>query len=611
MRYLNEDVDKLNNSLKIEEVVGKFVELKKSGVNYKGICPFHNDTSPSFVVSPVKNICKCFVCGAGGNPITFYSNYKKIPFDQAIKELSEEYKIPLKSSFVSKMENKENEIYYEIMHDANLYFSDQIFENSGREALEYLTKRGITPENIKKNSLGYAPNSKKALCEFLLGKGYPMEKILDLGLVKENEKGIYDAFRNRVIFPIYSLEKRVIAFGGRTLENDKGVPKYINSPDTPVFKKGNILYGLGEKNKLIKTKEYAILMEGYMDVLMATIHGFDTTLAPLGTALTDEQGKLLKRYTENVILSFDMDAAGQKATEKGIFILKKLGFSIRVIEFKDSKDPDEYIKKNGKEGYLKLIKNSLECFDFLYNFYLKEYDITDIFSKQNFIKRFKEFFQNVNDKIEKSLYIDKLSINIGIEKNILWETLVTDNEIRNRRESSNRPQPLTYEKSKKNSIECKIEFLTVSLILLNNDYYEYFKNKKIENNLINKIFDIFDKKKTEDLVTANELLKKDEFDDDEKNQILSFSLLNYGHYSEKEKREKLLVELLGEWLRKDLNEFKNKKINILFTLEIKKIEQQLSKVSSLKEILELQNKFELSKQGFLICEEEIQDEKIY
>ncbi|MGL5232674.1 MAG: DNA primase [Fusobacteriaceae bacterium] len=599
MRYSNEEIEKLNNSLNIEEVVGEFVSLKKVGANYKGLCPFHSDTTPSFMVSPSKNICKCFVCGAGGNPIHFYSNYKKISFEDAVGELAKKYNIPVEGrTYINKKNTEEYNIYYEIMEKAKQYFSDEIFKNPGREALGYLVNRGISPEEIQKNDIGFAPNSRNGMSEFLINQGYPVEKILDLGLAKEGDNGLYDAFRNRIIFPIYSLERRVIAFGGRTLESGKDIAKYINSPDTPIFKKGNILYGLGEKFLNIKKKEYAMLMEGYMDVLMATLNGFDVTLAPLGTALTEEQGKLLKRYTKNIILSFDMDAPGQKATEKAIMVLKELGFSIRVLMYENAKDPDEYIKKYGKDEFLKVIKNSSESFDFLYKFYAKEYDLNDLFSKQNFIKRFKEFFQKVTDKIEQSLYIDKLAVNIGIEKEILWETLVKNNKSNSKRYISHEEIKMVGPSGKKQKdLKAEIEFLTTSLILVENSYYKYFLTKNFENDLVRKIFDFFHENHIEkELINFKDLLKSDEFTESEKQSILTFSLLNYGPYSEKESKEELLLELLTEWLRRELRDIqKNGKKDMVLLLELKKIEQKIAKKCTLDEIERISQELELKK----------------
>ncbi|MGL4688176.1 MAG: DNA primase [Fusobacteriaceae bacterium] len=590
MKYKDDDIEKLNQSLKIEEVVGQYVELKRAGSNFKGLCPFHSDTTPSFMVSPSKNICKCFVCGAGGNPLKFYSSYKKISFNQAVKELSDTYQIPVRENYATKEITEEYKEYYEIMRLANEFYGEKIFENPGRESLDYLTRRGITPENIKKSKLGYALNSKSTLTDYLLEKGYGLSELVTLGLSKENENGVYDNFRNRIIFPIYSLENKVIAFGARSLENNKNIPKYINSPDTPIFKKGNILYGIGDKNSIIRKKKYSILMEGYMDVLMSTLHGFDVTLAPLGTALTEEQGKLLKRFTNNVILSFDMDAPGQKATEKAILTLKKLGFSIRVVEVEGAKDPDEYIKKFGKESFLKQVKNSIESFDFLYKFYAKDYDLEDIFAKQNFIKGFKEFFSSVEDKIEQSLYIDKLAMNIGVSKEILWETLVVENKTNKK---VKRMQEDTRKKIEDKEKEYEIENLTASLILMNNNYYKYFKNKDFQSEFLKKIMLYFEKKieYEEEMITINTLIKSEEFSESEQEKLLDFSLIKYTRYSGKEEQEKLFITIMSDWLRNDVLEFQKKRINIEISLELKRIDAQLKLVANIEEVLLLCSRF--------------------
>ncbi|MGL5049631.1 MAG: DNA primase [Fusobacteriaceae bacterium] len=594
MGYRSEDIEKLNHNLKIEEVVGEFVELKKSGANYKGLCPFHPDTSPSFMISPSKNICKCFVCGEGGSPIKFYAQYKNIGFNEAVKELSEKYKIPVRTSNFSKVETEEQKQYYEIMELAQRYYEERIFSNSGREALEYLTNRGITPENIKKYRIGYADNTRTGITDYLLSKGYGTDVLMTLGISKSNENGVFDAFRNRVMFPIFSLEKKVVAFGGRTLEQNKEVPKYINSPDTPIFKKGRILYGLGEKSAIVKKKKYSILMEGYMDVIMADLNGFDVTLAPLGTALTDEQAALLQRYSPNVILSFDMDGPGQRATEKAILTLKKVGCEIRVIMLEGAKDPDEFLKLYGKDSFLKAVKTSEECFDFLYNYYAKEYDLSDLLSKQNFINRFLEFFQSVENGVQKSLYLDKLSKNIGIDRDVLHKSLIDENKVKSRREPVKLEKK--YEENENLEEEDKIEILTISLILADNSYYSYFKDSNFKTNFLRKIMSqvemVVEEGKT---ISANELIKLEVFDEIEKNKLLDFSLLVYNSYSKKQEREKLFIEILSDWLRKEILELQirkeyldipvEKKMRLL--LQLKMISEKLKRVSNLEEILKL------------------------
>lgn len=587
MKYRSEDIDNLINQLKIEEVVGEVVELKKSGANYKGLCPFHQDTTPSFSVSPSKNICKCFSCGAGGNPVKFYSEYYKISFEEAAEQLAKKYNIPLRSYKINDKQEKENDKYYRIMNIAHQFFQDKIFENEGRNAMEYLSGRGVNPKFIRENELGYAPNSWNDLYDYLIAKGFEKEDIISLGLAKEGEKGIYDAFRNRIMFPIYSPQGSIIAFGGRTLETSKEIPKYINSPDTPIFKKGKNLYGIKDKGNILRKKNYSLLMEGYMDVLSAHLYGFDVALASLGTAFTLEQGQLLKRYTNNVILSLDMDKAGQTATEKTAFILKNLGFNIRVLKFQNAKDPDEFLKKYGKEEFLKAVKNSLEIFDFLYDFYSKEYDLSNIMSKQKFIERFKDFFQNVESNLEKTLYLDKLSKAVNIEKSILQDMLITNNKYREMK-----PSFYTEEKeqSSKSVVKNALEDITMELILADINYYEYFKDKDIETPLCRKMFEFFKnlREKGEENISGKELkeyLNSGIFSAAEAEKIFTLNMYSITDYGDAKKRETDLKEIFVSWFRKELKSAQEVRENIMVYLKLKRIEEELRFELSFEEIL--------------------------
>lgn len=587
MKYRSEDIDNLINQLKIEEVVGEVVELKKSGANYKGLCPFHQDTTPSFSVSPSKNICKCFSCGAGGNPVKFYSEYYKISFEEAAEQLAKKYNIPLRSYKINDKQEKENDKYYRIMNIAHQFFQDKIFENEGRNAMEYLSGRGVNPKFIRENELGYAPNSWNDLYDYLIAKGFEKEDIISLGLAKEGEKGIYDAFRNRIMFPIYSPQGSIIAFGGRTLETSKEIPKYINSPDTPIFKKGKNLYGIKDKGNILRKKNYSLLMEGYMDVLSAHLYGFDVALASLGTAFTLEQGQLLKRYTNNVILSLDMDKAGQTATEKTAFILKNLGFNIRVLNFQNAKDPDEFLKKYGKEEFLKAVKNSLEIFDFLYEFYSKEYDLSNIMSKQKFIERFKDFFQNVESNLEKTLYLDKLSKAVNIEKSILQDMLITNNKYREMKPSFYAEEK---EQSSKSVVKNALEDITMELILADINYYEYFKDKDIETPLCRKMFEFFknSREKGEENISGKELkeyLNSGIFSAAEAEKIFTLNMYSITDYGDAKKRETDLKEIFVSWFRKELKSAQEVRENIMVYLKLKRIEEELRFELSFEEIL--------------------------
>ena len=587
MKYRSEDIDNLINQLKIEEVVGEVVELKKSGANYKGLCPFHQDTTPSFSVSPSKNICKCFSCGAGGNPVKFYSEYYKISFEEAAEQLAKKYNIPLRSYKINDKQEKENDKYYRIMNIAHQFFQDKIFENEGRNAMEYLSGRGVNPKFIRENELGYAPNSWNDLYDYLIAKGFEKEDIISLGLAKEGEKGIYDAFRNRIMFPIYSPQGSIIAFGGRTLETSKEIPKYINSPDTPIFKKGKNLYGIKDKGNILRKKNYSLLMEGYMDVLSAHLYGFDVALASLGTAFTLEQGQLLKRYTNNVILSLDMDKAGQTATEKTAFILKNLGFNIRVLNFQNAKDPDEFLKKYGKEEFLKAVKNSLEIFDFLYEFYSKEYDLSNIMSKQKFIERFKDFFQNVESNLEKTLYLDKLSKAVNIEKSILQDMLITNNKYREMKPSFYAEEK---EQSSKSVVKNALEDITMELIFADINYYEYFKDKDIETPLCRKMFEFFknSREKGEENISGKELkeyLNSGIFSAAEAEKIFTLNMYSITDYGDAKKRETDLKEIFVSWFRKELKSAQEVRENIMVYLKLKRIEEELRFELSFEEIL--------------------------
>lgn len=586
MKFRSEDIDNLINQLKIEEVVGEVVELKKSGANYKGLCPFHQDTTPSFSVSPSKNICKCFSCGAGGNPVKFYSEYYKISFEEAAEQLARKYNIPLRAYKTNDRKEKENDKYYRIMNEAHRFFQDKIFENEGRAALEYLSGRGVNPRFIRENELGYAPNEWNDLYDYLVVKGFDKEDIISLGLAKEGDKGMYDAFRNRIMFPIYSPQGNIIAFGGRTLETSKEIPKYINSPDTPIFKKGKNLYGIKEKGNILRKKNYAILMEGYMDVLSAHLYGFDVALAALGTAFTVEQGQLLKRYTNNVILSLDMDKAGQMATEKTAMILKNLGFNIRVLSFQNAKDPDEFLKKYGKDEFLKAVKNSFEIFDFLYELYSKEYDLSNIMSKQNFIERFKEFFQNIESGLEKTLYLDKLSKALDIDKEILQNILIDNNKFKEMKVSS-----YSEEKNFKEKIPApnSLEDITMELIFADINYYEYFKDKNIESSLCRKMFSYFEKLKEQgeiiDSRSLKEFVESDILSEAESNRAMVLQVYSIDDYSDARKRETDLKEIFVSWFRKELKEALKVRENVMVNIKLKRLESELYSELSFEDIL--------------------------
>ncbi len=561
MKVRDDDVEKLLNSLKIEEVVGEVVSLKRSGANYKGLCPFHSDTSPSFTVSPQKNIAKCFSCGAGGNPISFYSQYHKVSFNEACIELSKKYNISIKlEKNFDEAKEKEYEKLYRLMEEARDYFAENIFNNEGRDAFEYLNKRGLSVQFIKENYIGYSLNSWDRLLTHFTSKGYSLEDLVNVGLIKKGDKGYYDVFRNRIMFPITNVSGKTIAFGGRTLEDRKDIAKYLNSSDTILFNKGQNLYGIKERGSLIRKKNYSILMEGYMDVLKAHSFGFDTALASLGTALTHEQGELLKRYSSNVIVAYDMDEAGRKATERTSLILKEQGFNIRVLEFVDAKDPDEYLNKFGKEKFLERVKESKEIFDFLYETYAKDYNLGDLLGKQNFVLSFKNFFSILDKDIEKALYLEKLSKNLEIDKSFLEKELITNNKKEQNRNFRQNIEKSNYIENKKQELIINpLERESLKLSLVYPEFAEFFSHKKIENSSVKKILDLIcEEIKTDDKSYGSKLIENNLLNEEEKEIVLVY-LTSYMSLSDANK-EKLYFDFFKDWFRIELNDaMKNSK----------------------------------------------------
>ena len=593
MYFKQDDIEKLLENVKIEKVVGELIPLSKSGVNYKGLCPFHDDTTPSFMVSPKKQICKCFSCNTGGNVINFYSKYRKIPYMEAVKELGEKYNIQLTEI---KDENEEElEIYNIIMNDALEFYEKQMFENESREALKYLSERGLDTFQIKEFRLGYANSKWSELYDYLHSKGYEDNDLLELGLIKKSDEGnIYDAFRNRIIFPIFSTSERVIAFGGRTMEKANPI-KYINSQDTPIFKKGHSIYGI-ERAKIIREKNYAIIMEGYMDVIRANIFDFDTAIAPLGTAFTEEQAKILKRYTSNVFLCFDNDKAGISATERASFILKSEGFKIKILELKGHKDPDEFLKIEGKEKFLEIVKNSKEIFDFLFDTYKADYNnIDEMLQKQNFINRFKEFFQNVTDDLEKEMYLQRLVEKVNIDFEILKKTLVTDNKkkkYKTKKEKEIEKKVDEEKKNKEKAVHENIENLEIEILNTIIKFPEYiclFENYKFKSQILNDVYNFY----------KTSILKDDRITTIKKSKnILKFIDENTS-YKKAEKDEvftkvamNIILEdginlaVIKDYFRKIIKETLKEKKDVKDKKIVKQFEIKLQKAKEISEIVE-------------------------
>lgn len=419
--FSEEIIQKIKEENDIVDIVSEVVTLKKTGKNYLGRCPFHNEKTPSFTVSSEKQIYKCFGCGEAGNVISFVMKTRNMAFPEAVKLLGEKVGIVVDDADSPGKSSAANE-KFKRMYDINIQAARYFYTNLKRfkAPYEYLKGRGITDETIKKFGIGFALDNWQGIRSYLKQRGFSEEEILELGLTTKNEKGnIYDRFRNRIIFPVFNVSGRVIGFGGRVLDDSK--PKYLNSPETPIFHKGTNLYGLNLaiKNNPART---VIMVEGYMDVISLSQQGVTNVVATLGTALTEGQCKLLKRYIDTVIVSFDSDVAGQNATIRGLEILQKSGFDLKILQIPSGKDPDEFIRSFGREKFLNLVDGALPIIDFKLRMAEKGID----FSKQEMVIKYLKRVVNVLkdlDPLEKAVYIKQVSEKSGIGEEAIMESL--------------------------------------------------------------------------------------------------------------------------------------------------------------------------------------------
>ena len=425
--FSKETIEDLKSRIDIVDVIGRQVQLKRAGANYKGLCPFHNEKTPSFIVSPQKQIFTCFGgCGASGDVVSFVMRYYNLEFNEAVEKLAKEYGIDIVKS---QRRNDDREKYYEINREAARFFYRNMTEGPNR-GYSYMRRRGIEDRTIKKFGLGYAPDSWDSLYGYFKEKGTDEKLLLELGLLSQKDGRYFDKFRDRVIFPIINTAGKVIGFGGRALD-DKAMPKYLNSPENRVFQKKNNLYALNSTKQDIGKAGTAIIVEGYMDAISLYQNGVRNVAASLGTALTDNQAKLINRYTKNVVLSYDADAAGQKAALRGIEVLRNEGCKVKVLHVTDGKDPDEYIKKNGRDAFDKLVEKAIPYTDYKIEAAKRDIDLGTEEGKIDFIRRITPFLSDLTP-VEADIYIKKAARDTGIsEKAIKMEIPVN-----NKREQS-------------------------------------------------------------------------------------------------------------------------------------------------------------------------------
>ncbi len=428
MYYPDEIIEEVRLNSDVVDIIGSYVHLTRKGGSHFGLCPFHHEKTPSFSVSKDKQMYYCFGCGAGGNVFSFVMEYENFTFVEAVKFLADKANIDLPEPEVSQ-EVKAAMYYKNRLYEANRlaarYFYTMLRKEPGKLAKKYMEDRGLSQDVMKQFGIGYATFFFDDLYKNLSKQGFTDTELYDSGLLVESRKKpgqFFDRFSNRVMFPIFDIHNRIIGFGGRVLEGAKeGQPKYLNSPETKLFDKSRNLYGLNIARK--SREKFMIICEGYMDVIALHQAGFDNAIASLGTAFTGGHGHLIKRYVDEVVISFDSDGAGVNATLRAIPILKSAGLMVRVLVMEGAKDPDELIKKSGREAYETLIKTAIPSFMFEILQLSKQYDLKDPEYKTRFSEETAKKLLTIEGKLERDNYIDAIVGNYDISKEGLEELL--------------------------------------------------------------------------------------------------------------------------------------------------------------------------------------------
>jgi len=522
-------IQKIKENLDIVEVVSGYLKLQKTGINYRAICPFHQEKKPSFFVSPARQMFKCFGCGASGSIFDFVMKIEGLEFRDALTILAKRAGVELKS-FKPELKTKRNYLY-EICELSCRFFEKQLKESSaGKEVKNYLLKRGISEDSIFKWRLGYAPEKWRTLSDFLVGRGYKREEIVEAGLAVKPESNLspYDRFRGRIIFPVFDLHSQVIGFGARVTEQQatrgkeqgsQETAKYINTPATLLYDKSRVLYGLNFAKMDIRKKNHCILTEGYTDVILSHQAGFENTIAASGTALTSFQLKILKRYASNLLTAFDMDVAGDMATQRGIDLAQREDFEVKVINMPKDCDPADIIAKDPNE-WADLIGKSQEIMNFYFQSAFLKSDKEAPQGKKEIAKFFLPKIKNIANEIVKAHWIQKLSRGLKIPEEAINEELKKERKMEKPFKETQyfSPELIEGKKTRKEILEEKI----VSLVLNNLQNLELIGKEKLDlfSPKIKEIFLSLGRKKPNTLKELDEVFQELEKEDEKIKEIL-------------------------------------------------------------------------------------------
>ena len=440
MSFTQNSLNNLKEQVNIVDVIGRAVQLQRKGGRYTGLCPFHKEKTASFSVNEQMQMYYCFGCHASGDSIEFVKRFYNLEFNEAVEKIASEYGIQMEETY-QRGENLD--VYYKINQEAARFFY-KAFTEGPNKGYAYMKRRGISPDILKKFGIGYADEAWDSLYKYLKGLGYQEKEMLELGLVSESKGKYYDKFRNRVIFPIINTSGEVIGFGGRAIDKDDN-PKYLNSPESKIFRKKNNLYGLNLSRNAVSKMGYIILVEGYMDVIGLYQAGVENVGASLGTALTESQAKMIKRYANKVVLSYDADNAGIAAALRGMDILKNEGCNVNVMHVTDGKDPDEFIKKEGKQSFLNLVENAQSFGEYKIKNAIRGLNMEKHVDRVEAIKRIASVLRGMSPA-EREEYADKASRDYNLSKMAILNEMnekSTDNARNtdlNRRGSEEKPK---------------------------------------------------------------------------------------------------------------------------------------------------------------------------
>ncbi|MCM8820545.1 MAG: DNA primase [Candidatus Omnitrophica bacterium] len=454
-------LEEIISKIDIVDVISEYLKLKKTGRNFKALCPFHQEKTPSFIVNPEKQIFHCFGCGEGGNVIRFLMKMDNISFPKAVALAAK--KAGVKISLSEYTEDIKEDKIFKANEFASVCYKESLFSSQGGRAMNYLTGRNITEKDIKQFHLGFAPGVKNYLVKKVTEKNLDKVPFINAGLI--NKDGETDIFRNRIIFPIFDIQGRIAGFGGRAMDEEQ-LPKYLNTGENEVFNKGKLLYGIYQAKTSIKERQFVFLVEGYFDVIKLYINGIQNVVAPMGTALTDEHLRFLKRFTEKILLAFDSDEAGLNASLRNLESILKMGFETKICMLPVNFDPDRFIDEYGIEPFKKVMGQSMDFLDFALNISSRRYDINTPKGKSSIAKEIVGLISLIPDEIERYEYVKALSIKLNLEEKVLRRYL--DNK------KSGGKNDIPREEVKKEPSYSHAENLLMEIILSEDDYWQQF-----------------------------------------------------------------------------------------------------------------------------------------